>query len=200
MNLRKREFLPLKIESGEIGWVLGLWWILLLGLLLCACMQIICMRASAQYVQDALAASNLAAAVIDIEEYGKSRTLVIPDEQAALGRYKQALSSNLRLKDTWVSERTGLLTGPVRLERFCVYNVQGDTVEIRMIGADGNVTVSYASCGAVVAPNGVTVENTGIYSEISYSVPSFFGLVLPAREGKLCDVICNNEEEESSTE
>ena len=68
MGLKKKECLLQSTESGQIGWALGLWFMLFLGILLCVILQLEVFRASSQYLEDALAASNLAAAVIDVEE------------------------------------------------------------------------------------------------------------------------------------
>ena len=77
MLLRKRECPLQNTESGQIGWTVGVGFLLFLGVLLSACMQMEVFRASSQYMEDALAASNLAAAVVDVEEYGISHKLLI---------------------------------------------------------------------------------------------------------------------------
>lgn len=101
MDLKKREYLLLRTESGQIGWTLGLWFVLFLGILLCALLQIETLRASAHYMEDALAASNLAAAVIDVEEYGISHRLQIDSAEEAYIRYQRAIMGNLNLNENW---------------------------------------------------------------------------------------------------
>ena len=53
-----------KAESGQVSWVLGLFLILFLAILLYMQLQLAMYKASARYLEDALALSNLASAVI----------------------------------------------------------------------------------------------------------------------------------------
>lgn len=188
MDLKKKEYLLQKTESGEIGWTFGLWFVLFLGILLCALLQIEAFRASSQYMEDALAASNLAAAVIDVEEYGISHRMQIRSPQEAYDRYQRAIVGNLNLNDRWECENKGLISGPVHVENFTVYNVSGSEVDVRSFGGNGAAAGWRGTLGQERAPNGKTVENTGIYSEISYQVRGLFGLNITARKGNLADI------------
>lgn len=49
------------------------------------------------YTEDALAASNLASAVIDIQEYGVNHNLIIKDPAHAYSIYQDALKVNMGL-------------------------------------------------------------------------------------------------------
>lgn len=189
MRLKKKESLLRSTESGQIGWVTGTGFLLFLGVLLCACMQLEVFRASSQYMEDALAASNLAAAVIDVEEYGISHAIRIADPQKAFSLYRTAVKGNLNLNDEWECPGKGLISGPVRVERFIVYNVRQNAVEVSSFAADGSVSFRRGQAGQETAPNGIPVESTGIYSEISYTVRGVFGLAVSARKGKLVDVV-----------
>ena len=51
-----------KAESGQVSWVLGLFLILFLAILLYMQLQLAMYKASARYLEDALALSNLASA------------------------------------------------------------------------------------------------------------------------------------------
>ena len=53
--------------------------------------------------EDALALSNLASAVVDIEEYGSTHHLIITDAENAFNLYKSALKTNMGLDDSWNS-------------------------------------------------------------------------------------------------
>lgn len=189
MDLKKKECLLQSTEKGQIGWALGLWFMLFLGILLCALLQLEIFRASSQYMEDALAASNLAAAVIDVEEYGISHKLRIRDADEAYDWYRKAIRANLGLNDLWECQNKGLISGPVRIENFTVYNVSGSEVEVCSFGGSGTAVSRYGTLGQETAPNGVKVENTGIYSEISYQVKGILGIEVTARKGKLVDVV-----------
>ncbi|MCM1191537.1 MAG: hypothetical protein NC123_09280 [Butyrivibrio sp.] len=189
MDLKKKGCLLQSTERGQIGWALGLWFMLFLGILLCALLQLEIFRASSQYMEDALAASNLAAAVIDVEEYGISHKLQIHDTGEAYDRYRKAVRANLSLNDLWECENKGLISGPVRIENFTVYNVSGSQVEVCSFGENGTEVRRYGTLGSETAPNGMKVENTGIYSEISYRIKGVLGIEVTARKGKLVDVV-----------
>ena len=189
MFLRKKGCPLRNTESGQIGWTAGLGLLLFFGVLLCACMQMEVFRASSQYMEDALAASNLAAAVVDVEEYGISHNLLIASPEDAFHLYRTAIKGNLNLDDAWECPNKGLISGPVRVERFIVYNVVQNTVEVSCVEADGSLNCWQGTLGQEAAPNGITVEHTGIYSEISYQIKGVFGIIVPAVKGKLVDVV-----------
>ncbi len=192
MNFRKKGFQRLSTEKGQIGWTVGPWFILFMGILLCACLQVEVFRNSSQYMEDALAASNLAAAVIDIQEYGISHRIRIDDPSAAFERYQAAIKGNLNLNGAWECEYRGLISGPVRIDVFTVYDVSGNDVEIYSYDGSGAVSRRRGALGSVTAPNGAAVEATGIYSEISYVIDALFGIEVRAHKGKLADVVGNN--------
>lgn len=188
MILKKKECLLRSTESGQIGWTLGMWFALFLGILLCVLIQIEAFRASSQYLEDALAASNLAAAVIDVKEYGISHKMRIDNPEQAFAVYKRALRENLSLNDGWECSSKGLISGPVQIEKFMVYNVNGSEVEVYSFDEDGRRERRSGLLGQETAPDGSKVENTGIYSEIAYRIKGVLGMEVPARKGKLADV------------
>lgn len=189
MFLRKKGCLLRNTERGQIGWTVGLGALLFLGIFLSACVQMEVFRASSQYLEDALAASNLAAAVVDVEEYGISHALLVASPEDAFALYCTAIKGNLNLDDAWECPNKGLISGPVHVERFMVYNVVRDTVEVSCFNADGTLNYWQGTLGQETAPNGIAVEHTGIYSEISYQIRGVFGIIVPAVKGKLVDVV-----------
>lgn len=193
MNSRKRESLLQSTESGQIQWAVGLWFLLFLGVLLCAALQMDIYRSSSQYLEDALAASNLAAAVVDVEEYGISNKIRVDDPRKAYERYLSAVKGNLNLNDEWECPARSLAAGPVRVVDFTVYNVGGDEVEIYRFDETGAMTFQRGRKGYVTAPDGSVVEASGIYSEITYLTKGLFGLEIQAHKGKLADIVKNEE-------
>ena len=77
--MRKKGFLPPKTETDQIHWVLSLFFCLFLGVFLCSFFQMESYKMSSAYLEDALAASNLASAVMDVREYGISGRIWIAD-------------------------------------------------------------------------------------------------------------------------
>ena len=52
--------------------------------------------------------------------------------------------------------------------------------------------------GEVRTPGGQTIENTGVYSEITYPVEGFLGITVTAEKSKLVDVVSEYMGEETN--
>lgn len=193
MSLRKKEFPPLKTESGKVEWAAGLFFLLFLGILLCATLQVDLFQSSSGYLEDALALSNLASAVIDVEEYGISHRLVISDPYRAYERYREAVKGNLNLDENWRCPADRLITGPVRIVNYTVYSVSGNDVTVSSFDESGRMNQWTEAMGSAVAPNGILIESTGVYSEIAYQVEGFLGVMVEAHKGKLVDIVANEQ-------
>ena len=194
MRLRREEYPRPKTEQGKVEWVTGLFFILFLGILLCASLQLESFRSSARYLEDALAASNLASAVIDVEEYGRTHKVRIADTQKAYERYRTAVKGNLNLNEAWECPNRGLISGPVQVMNYTVYNVSGNDVEISRFDENGLLTQWQETLENAEAPDGKIIENTGVYSEIKYRVNGMLGVEEEARKGKLVDIVSEKEE------
>lgn len=193
MRLRKQGFLLPNIkqkDSGQVEWVTGLFFLLILAIVLYTRLQLASWSFTAVYMEDALAASNLASAIIDLEEYGKTQKVRVQDEQEALAVYKDAIKANLGLDEQWKCRNEGLITGPVEIVNYTIYNVDGKQIESIRMGIDGEVLERrVGNVGMVSAPDGTPVEYTGIYSEIKFSVKGFPGMTVEAQKGKLVDIV-----------
>lgn len=175
-------------DAGQITLCSGLFFTLFLAVLLSAQLQMEMFRSSAGYLEDALAASGLACALIDIREYGYSHVVKISDEEAAYERYLKALKENLGLNESWEGNNRRLISGRVTLETYIIYNVSGEKVEICRMDGEGK-SRSEGRLGEVHAPNGQIIQKTGVYSEISYPVQGLFGVTVNAKKGKLVDIV-----------
>lgn len=193
MSLKKKRSLRPSTERGQVEWAAGLFFLLFLGILLCAAMQTELFRASSRYLEDALALSNLASAVADVREYGVSHRLRIQDPGQAYLRYQEAVKGNLNLNEKWECPARELISGPVKIKRYIVYNVSGNDVEVSHFDENGLMSVFHGTLGALTAPNGVLVESTGVYSEIGYRLKGLFGVTVEACKGKLADIVSNEE-------
>lgn len=192
MKFGKRGFPRPNTENGQMEWAAGFFFLLFLGILLCALLQLDVYRSSSQYLEDALALSNLASAVVDVEEYGISHKLVITDPRKAYERYRLAVKENLNLNDQWECKGNGIITGPVTIVNYTVYSVSGNDVEVSRFDENGLLTQWREQLGSAVAPNGIKIEATGVYSEITYQLKGFLGTVVEARKGKLADIVAND--------
>lgn len=176
-------------ESGSVEWVMGLCFLLFLAILLTAVIQILVFQTASLYMEDALAASNLASAVMDAEEYGITNKVQIEDPGKAFSRYCYALKRNLHLDENWENSNKALLSGKVEIVTYIIYNVSGTEVEIITLCDNGSMQYSYGEKGRVTAPDGNLVERTGIYSEIAYPVRGILGVEVQAHKGKLADIV-----------
>lgn len=148
------------------------------------------------YVEDALAASALASALIDVEEYGRSHDIRIADTRNAFWIYRDALYYNLALDEDGFSEKEELLTGKVRLERYIVYNVSGEEIQITSYDGEGNcLGMETALPGTIRTPDDVPVEHTTIYSCVNFQVKGMLDGIINARKEKSVDIVrCENGE------
>ncbi|MCM1045763.1 MAG: hypothetical protein NC417_09645 [Candidatus Gastranaerophilales bacterium] len=178
-------------EEGKVQWTAGLFFLLFIAILLCAYLQMDGYRMTSLYLEDALAASNLASAVIDIQEYGVSHTVQISDPTEAYALYVEALRGNLGLDDNWECANRSLISGPVTVEDYTIYNVRGDHIAIWHRKDNGQSWEEEGMVGEVYAPDGSLVESTGVYSQISFEVKGFLGVTVTACKGKLADIAIN---------
>ena len=176
-----------KAESGQVSWVLGLFLILFLAILLYMQLQLAMYKASARYLEDALALSNLASAVIDIREYGSTHKVHITDQEQAYAGYCSAVRENLGLNENYEAVSHKLISGKVEIRNYIIYNVTGTKVQ-----------VWERNGGEVRTPGGQTIENTGVYSEITYPVEGFLGITVTAEKSKLVDVVSEYMGEETN--
>lgn len=195
MILRKRECLRRNIdgmlrrrESGQAGWVTGLFLTLFLAVLLYAMLLMEQYRAAALYLEDALTASNLASAVIDVEEYGISHTILIANPQEAYERYLWAVKGNLNLDDRWKGADGSLIEGPVEVVNYTVYNVRDDGVAAYRFDGNGVLSQWQESLSGAKAPNNVPILSTSVYSELKFEMGGFPGMRIEAYKGNLVDI------------
>lgn len=178
-----------KKRRGEIATFTLVYLILFLLVIAAFALQIRQYLALKSDTEDALAASNLATAVVDIQEYGISHNLIVADPDSAYRIFQDTIRVNLNLTDTWM-DSTGRISGPVTVEQYVVYNVRGRDVEVHSYGPG----VTYASVvtggkGSLTAPNGKIIESTSVYSRISYRVAGYFGTDVLAVKDNLVDIV-----------
>ena len=183
-----RQSIRSSADDGQITLFTGMFFLLFLAVLLVSFLQMEMIRSSSRYAEDALAASGLASALIDVREYGRTHVLRIQDENAAYERYQSALKANLGLDDNWECDQKKLISGRVKVENYTIYNVKGDEIEYCRMDL-AKPTWQTGKVGGTFAPNGQMIERTGVYGEISYAVRGIWGFTVQARKGKLVDVV-----------
>lgn len=140
-------------------------------------------------VEDALAASNLASAVIDLEEYGKSHRILIPDAEAAFQTFREALCCNLGLDEYLNTSNRDFLAAPVEIKSYIIYNVRDEVVETFTMDGDGRLlTQESGTKGMVFTPDNVCVETTTIYSRVGFWVEGLMGQTFYGEKEKSIDI------------
>ena len=186
---------PRTKHAGKIELFTGLLAVFLVVLVMLVCLKLSHFMIAGAYMEDALAASNLASALIDIDEYGKSHTLRIKDPQAAYEIYKEALSINLGLDEEGQSSQKALLEGPVKILSYMIYNVENDRVNVFSLSEGENMQqLPSGELGQIYTPDGILVETTTIYSRISFRVKGLGKQYIYAEKEKSVDVKRNEEE------
>lgn len=145
-------------------------------------------------VEDALAASNLASALIDLEEYGKSHRVIIREPENAFGVFREALCQNLQL-DEELNASDNDLIDVFGISEYRVYNVYDDVVEVYIINGKGVLQEQYSGrIGEIVTPDGVNVNSTTIYSKVSFETGGIAGFNIRAGKEKSIDIVrCEDE-------
>lgn len=179
-------------RTGKIEIFTGMYMLILLLILLSVQLQMRIFMTTSTYMEDALAASNLASAVIDVREYGTTRIVKIKSPDDAYTLYREALKQNLSLDDNWESRQKDLIYGQVEILKYEIYNVEKNNITIYSYGTEGEYVQAIPNgLGSVYTPDGVLVESTSVYSKIGFAVKGIFGLEMEARKDKTVDIVSN---------
>lgn len=193
MNLRKkgypRQNIKPKASGGQVAWAAGMFFLLFLAIFLRVFLQLEVYRTTALYLEDALAASNLASAVIDVEEYGISHKVLVKNPEEAYERYRWAVKGNLNLDDAWKGQEGSIVQGQVRIVNYTLYNVGDNEITVYHYDENGLLSEWQELPGGAVAPNGIVIEATSVYSEIVFMVKGFLGTEVEAHKGNLADIV-----------
>ena len=184
--LRRR---PLCGEQGKISFFVGLYFALFFAVILYASIQIQRMRAASLYLEDALAASNLGAAMVDLREYGRSHQILVESPEKSYETFQRLLRKNLNLDENFLPMSGTVLGDKVEIRSFAVYNVEPDKLTEYYFDKHGNVYVTDFPKDMFYAPNWQIVEYTSIYSEVETRVECFPGIYVKAKKGKLVEVV-----------
>ena len=187
-----------KKSGGQIEIVTGMYILVLLVMLTVMQLQMRIYATASYHMEDALAASNLASAVIDVREYGTSLTIQIESPDTAYGLYREAIRQNLGLDDNWESSNQNLISGSVEILEYTIYNVSENDVTVYDFGEDGSCHSWNVEngLGSVRAPDGTLIESTSVYSRIGFIVDGVFGVSVYACKDKTVDIVSNLSEEE----
>ena len=130
------------------------------------------------FIDDGLVISNLAAATVDLNEYGQSNTIVNND------------FNNLRLDNNFVPQTSNLIDGGITIEIFTIYNVIGNDIHMTKRQRNGNIIkqVYPNAVGTMKTPDGVKIETTTVYSKIGMNVKGFMNGTTYVYKDKTVDI------------
>lgn len=163
-----------KKEKGMAEYILPIMLIAMVCLIALLSYRLRVIKLTQVYVEDGLVSANLACSIADLQEYGKSHEIHIPDFDQAYETYWAALQANLDLTATGAPKDQRLIAGPVTVEEFTIYQVSGnDVVKICRTPAQ---TISHTypgSKGVLKTPDGKQIESTTVYSRIGFDIRGY---------------------------
>jgi len=182
-------------EKGQIDIVVGMFCTILVLVVVLFGFRTTEYVITSAYVEDALAASNLASGIVDLEEYGKTHIIKIKDPESAFLVYREALCHNLKLDEYLNTTNREIIAGKVEILDYRIFNVIGETVFVYQLDESGRVIeVCQEKTGEMLTPDGILVENTTIYSRISFEVRGFGEQNIRAIKEKSIDIVrCEDE-------
>ena len=179
-------------RTGKVEIFVGMYMVVFLLILLSVQLQMRIFMATSTYMEDALAASNLASAVIDVREYGMTHIVKIASPDDAFELYCEALKQNLSLNDEWESGKKDLIYGQVEILKYEIYNVEKNNITIYSYGTEGEYVRALPNgLGSLYTPDGVLVESTSVYSKIRFPVKGILGIEIDAKKDKTVDIVSN---------
>lgn len=179
----------MKKDDGFLEQQISLLAVILAAFLIAVLVQLFLHQAAAGILENALAASNLASAVIDLEEYGSSGNLVVTEPEECYQIYSRALKDNLGLDEEWTRPDSSIVSGQVQVYEYSLYEVRGEDVTQYTCAQTGGIsrTEHAGGTGKVAAPDGTVIHSTSVYSRIGFPI-RFLGLQLDVRMDKCVDV------------
>lgn len=185
----------IKKDPGNVDIIAGAMLFLILVLTIFFGFRMTQYMITAAGVEDALAASNLASAVIDLEEYGKSHEICIEDISKAFQIFRESLICNLKLDENLDTTNNHFLKGRVLIQEYRIYNVRNGQVDVWVLNGLGETTAcTSGKVGEISTPDNICVESTTIYSKITYQVEGLAGRELAGAKEKSIDIVrCDSE-------
>lgn len=182
-------------SKGQVDIVVGMFLVLIVFIMVLFGFKTTQMMVVSAYVEDALAASNLASALIDLETYGKSHEIIIKEPESAFVLFREALCHNLRLDDSLQSTNGESVITDLWIPEYRVYNVSEDKVMVYIIDGNGIIQDQYnGKKGEIVTPDGVCVNSTTVYSKVFFEISGIGDQNIRAKKEKSIDIVrCEDE-------
>lgn len=165
----------MKKKKGSIEFGVSMAVISIMSLFLLFIMKITSINIARDYVENGLVASNLASAVIDIDEYGTTNKILIKDFNKAYSTYFESLKDNLSLGEGNIPTKGYLSKEKVEVIQYTVYNVEGDTIYETTRRSNGSISKKQynGQVGKMKTPDGAVITTTTIYSKIGFYISGY---------------------------
>ena len=184
----------MKKDEGILKHIMGVIPIFIIAVVAFVMVRMEIYQASSTYIEDALAASCLASAVVDLQEYGRSNRLLTEDPREACETFGRMLKGNLSLDEEWICLNSSLISGKVDIAEYSIYEVVGNDVIWYCFpeGKKENMYIQETTdgVGTVKAADGTQITSLSVYAKICFKV-KFFGKDLDVFKQKCVDVIKN---------
>lgn len=140
-------------------------------------------------VEDALTESELAAAVIDLQELGRTGQIRFSDLGTVYSNFTYHMRNNLELDAEGNSKHSLFAAGPIQIEDFRVYEVTDGGIREYDFDNQGKVKWQREwKVGEVTAPDGTGIEETSIYASCTFSVRGMNQSILLGKKEKTVDI------------
>lgn len=185
-------------REGMIGLVISMFFLLMVLVLAIYLVYLLSIVQIGATVEDALVASELSGALIDIERFGKTGEIMIEDTDRSYAFFYESLKNNLCLDVNGNSSMEELNCGPVSILDFRVYNVSGEEVfEIVYDGKGRKIGENTGRLGEMKTPDNKEIVSSTIYGKIGFYVKGMNSTVIYGEKEKTVDIArCVEEESE----
>lgn len=140
-------------------------------------------------IEDALAAAELAAAVVDLQELGRTGKVCFQETETVHANFMYHLKNNLQMDTEGRSKMDILSVGPITIEDFRVYEVlENEVIEHRFGKSGKELQTNRWEKGLAVTPDGVVVMETSIYGKCRFYVRGMNDTTIMGEKEKTVDI------------
>lgn len=164
----------MKKQEGVIEVFVGMFIISITLIMISANSNLKSIKSINNFVSNGLISSNLASDIIDLDEFGKSRTIKISDPNKSFSLFEKTLRENLKLDD---KNENKLIDNNINIDNFTIYNVKGNDIEVIQMKPIYSKYIVSGGVNKTYSPDGVLISSTSVYSKVSYKVKNMIGTI-----------------------
>ena len=174
----------MKKKEGKVSIFIAIMSLQIIVIVIVYSLKINQLEFTRNFVEDSLVNANLAAATIDLEEYGATNNIINKDSAKSFNDYSISLKEGLGLDDSFIPDEDSFIKSKVIVEKFIIYSVLDNDVLMSSRDSNGNFanTVYKDQVGIMKTPDGFLIKDTTVYSQISFSVHGLMDQVFKVNE------------------